>query len=147
MDETNPYLKSIWEKHYDDELHHLYMAVSLLEKYEGKSAAYVFPEQNFPRLLKFAENKKYIREVLKNIRLTSQLDAYKDVSKLMPNNTFSVYQKAVIGNVNDIPSHKIIEEYIKKNSTDLRYETAPHPEKALQDRKTDNTSIGRVKDA
>ena len=146
-DETDDYLKSVWEKHYEDELHHLYMAVSLLEKYEGKTASYLFPEQNFPKLLKFSENKKYIREVLKNVRLTSQLDMYKEIDKLLPNNTFSVYQKAVVGDVNTIPSHKIIDEYIKKNSTDLRYEIAPHPEKALQDRKTDNTSVGRLKNA
>ncbi|MBO7377335.1 MAG: hypothetical protein J6U35_00480, partial [Clostridia bacterium] len=58
--------------------------------------------------------------------------------------TFNLYQNLVVKNVRDVPSHIVIDAYIKKNGKDLRYETAAHPEKALQDRKTDNVTIGRV---
>ena len=37
-----------------------------------------------------------------------------------------------------------IDNYIKKNGKDLRYEIASHPEKALQNRQVDNVNIGRV---
>ena len=47
-------------------------------------------------------------------------------------------------NVLEAPSHKVIDNYIKKNGEDLRFEISPHPEKVLQDRTCDNTSIGRT---
>ncbi|MBP5307787.1 MAG: hypothetical protein J6Z34_01490, partial [Clostridia bacterium] len=87
----------------------------------------------------------YIREVLKNIRLTAQRETYINVSSLKENNTFNLYQNLVLKNPTEAPSHIVIDKYIRKNGEDLRFETAAHPEKVLQDRKTDNVSIGRVK--
>ncbi len=145
MDETNANIKKVWEKHFNDELVHLARTAELLKKYEGKDYHEVVPTPDFPQLLSFKDNKKYIREVLKNIRLTAQKEIYEPVSKLKENNTFSLYQNTVIKNVEDAPSHKVIEEYIKKNGKDLRFEIAAHPEKVLQDRQKDNTTIGRVK--
>lgn len=146
MDETDKYLKSIWEEHYRDELIHLKKISELLYKYEGKHYAEVLIELDFPELLRFSGNKEYVREVLKNIRLTAQRENYVNVNDLKRNNTFEQYQKSVVRNPLGAPSHKVIDLYIKKNGEDLRYEDAPHPEKVLRDRKTDNVTIGRVKD-
>ena len=143
-DETNANVKKIWERHFNDELAHLARAKELLYKYEGKDYREVIPMPDFPQLLTFRDNKKYIREVLKSIRLTAQRETYTPVSALKENNTFNLYQNLVVKNVRDVPSHIVIDTYIKKNGKDLRYETAAHPEKALQDRKTDNVTIGRV---
>ncbi|MBO7377935.1 MAG: hypothetical protein J6U35_03560 [Clostridia bacterium] len=143
-DETNANVKKIWERHFNDELAHLARAKELLYKYEGKDYREVIPMPDFPQLLTFRDNKKYIREVLKSIRLTAQRETYTPVSALKENNTFNLYQNLVVENVRDVPSHIVIDTYIKKNGKDLRYETAAHPEKALQDRKTDNVTIGRV---
>ncbi|MBP5193648.1 MAG: hypothetical protein J6126_02850 [Clostridia bacterium] len=143
-DETNANVKKIWERHFNDELAHLARARELLYKYEGKDYREVIPMPDFPQLLTFRDNKKYIREVLKSIRLTAQRETYTPVSALKENNTFNLYQNLVVKNVRDVPSHIVIDTYIKKNGKDLRYETAAHPEKALQDRKTDNVTIGRV---
>lgn len=144
-DETNGNVKKIWEKHFNDEIIHLNRAKEMLAKYEGKDYREVIPEPDFPMLLTFKDNKKYIREVLKNIRLTAQKECYEPVSKLKENNTFNLYQNMVIKGLNDVPSHKVIDTYIAKNGKDLRYEIAAHPEKVLQDRTHDNTTIGRVK--
>jgi len=67
-DETDPKIKRVWERHFEDEIVHLKKAAALLEKYEKKKYDEVVPTPDFPELLKFKENKKYIREVLKNIR-------------------------------------------------------------------------------
>lgn len=143
MDETDPNIKAVWERHFNDELVHLSMAVDILKRYEGKDVSKVLPKPEFPELLKFNENKKYIREVLKSVNLTADKEKYIAVDKLPPKNSFKEYQNTVITNPNTVPSHVVIEEYIKKNGEDLRYEVSPHPVKELRDRKTDNVCIGR----
>ncbi len=144
-DESDAEIKKVWERHFNDELVHLQRAVQLLKKYEGKDYREVIPVGTFPMLLTFKDNKKYIREVLKNIRLTAQCEHYENVGNLDENNTFKLYQNIVVKNPNELPSHIVIDNYIKKNGKDLRYEIAAHPEKVLQDRQHDNVTIGRVK--
>ena len=51
----------------------------------------------------------------------------------------------VNGKTRNVPSHEVVEEYIGKNGRDYRSEEAENPVPALQDRKADNTEIGRVK--
>ena len=147
QDETDKYLKSIWEEHYRDELIHLKKIAELLYKYEGKHYAEVLINLDFPELLSFNGNKDYIREVLKGVRLTSQRENYVNVNDLKRNNTFEQYQKSVVKNPAGDPAHKVIDLYIKKYGEDLRFEESPHPEKALRDRKKDNVEIGRVQGA
>ena len=146
-DETDEYMKNVWLAHFENELTHLKKVAELLYKYEGKHYEEVLITLDFPELLSFKENKSYVREVLKNIRLTAQKENYVEVNSLKSNNTFEGYQKAVVKNPLGAPSHKIIDKYINKFGEDLRYETAPHPEKELRDRKKDNYEIGRIKNA
>ena len=146
-DETDSHIKAVWEEHFYDELTHLKKISDLLYKYEGKHYLDVLITLDFPELLSFKENKAYIRDVLKTIRLTSQKESYVDVNLLKNNNTFEVYQKTVVKNPATAPSHIVIDRYINKNGEDFRFETAPHPEKALRNRKEDNVTIGRVKNA
>lgn len=142
-DETNEYLKGVWLSHFNDELSHLEKISNLLYKYEGKHYLDVIFAPEFPELLSFKENKKYIRDVLLSVNLTSQKEEYISVDKLPKTNTFSNYQNKVIKNVKDIPSHKVIDKYISKFGEDLRFEESPHPIKELRDRKADNTTIAR----
>ena len=65
-------------------------------------------------------------------------------SALLLKQTFDLYQNNVVRNPNEAASHKVIDMYIKKNGEDLRYQVSPHPEKVLQDRTYDNTSVGRI---
>ena len=40
-------------------------------------------------------------------------------------------------------SHAFIEEYIRKNGKDYRFEVAPNPVPELRDRTMDNVCVGR----
>ncbi len=142
-DETNPEVKRLFEMIFEQEVIHLHEAADLLWKYEGKHWNIVIPNAIFPELLKFGENKNYIRNVLKSVEKTAKREGYEDVKDLPSGNDFCFYQKKFCEKGDKNPSHKIMESYIKAKGTDLRYEIAPHPVRALQDRKVDNISVGR----
>ena len=86
----------------------------------------------------------YVRDVLQTVRLTAELDDYVYIDKLPGDARFFGYQNTVIGSVNEVPSHKVIKNYIAQNEKDYRFQKAPHPIEELQDRTTDNTRIGRM---
>ena len=52
-------------------------------------------------------------------------------------------QNIINKNLAQVPSHKVIEMYIKNNKQDYRFETSLNPVKDLQNRKEDNTTVGR----
>lgn len=144
--EKDPKIKEVWERHYENEVCHLKIMSDLLLKYEGRHYKEEFPNPEFPELLDFKENKKYIREVLQSVRLSADGVIYPNIDDLPSSHPFFKYQKAVVGNNPDkIPSHKIIKDYIAKYGEDLRYEVSPHPIPALRDKKVDNFEIARVK--
>ena len=43
----------------------------------------------------------------------------------------------------NVMSHAFIEEYIRKNGKDYRFEVAPNPVPELRDRTMDNVCVGR----
>ncbi len=147
-DETDQRVKAIWERHFNDELAHLHHAVTLLEKYEKKDREQVIPDGNFPQLLSFNKNvennKAYIRSVLKNtVTNTAVMEDYAPVCKVPADYQFFKYNDTVLGNIDKVASHQVIEEYIAKNGTDYRFEEKPHPVEALRNRAVDNTMVGR----
>lgn len=146
QDETHPYIKQIWEQCFYMEVGHLQKAAELLRKYENKDWCCVIPNGTFPKLLTLGPNIEYVREVLKNtVTCTACLEGYMDVSDLPSNYNFFKYQQIVNGDVSTVPSHRIIEDYIKKHQMDYRYQVAEHPIPELRDRRVDNTTLGRVK--
>ncbi len=147
-DESDERVKKLWERHFEDELSHLHHAVTLLEKYQKKDREQVIPGGEFPELLSFEKNvnnnKEYIRSVIKNtVRNTAVMEDYAPVCKLPKDYQFFKYNDTVLGNVEKVASHKVIEEYIAKNGTDYRFEEKPHPTPELRNRKCDNTTVGR----
>ena len=144
--EKDPKIKEVWERHYDNEVCHLKIMSDLLQKYEGKNYREEFPEPEFPELLDFTENKKYIRDILQSVRLNADGVIYPNIDDLPLSHPYYKYQKAYIGsNPDKVPSHKIIKDYIAKYGEDLRFENAPHPIPALRDKKCDNYEIARIK--
>lgn len=143
-DESEPYIKNIWREHFHMEIAHLKKVSELLEKYEHKKVKDVIPCPEFPELLKFGENKKYIREVLKTVGYTSVKEEYFPVKELPKDFRFFAHLKTVNGEPQNVASHLVIEEYIKKFGKDYRYEDKPHPIKGLQNREEDNIKAGRV---
>lgn len=144
MDESDPYIKKIWDRCLAQEIAHLNVAKDMLQKYEDKSFEEIIPNPEFPTLLKIGSNKEYVRQILKNtIGLTAKFEDYVKVSSLPLDYEFFKYQNVVNKNVDKVPSHLVIEEYLKNNDTDYRYEDKPNPVKELQNRQKDNTTIAR----
>lgn len=145
QDETDKYIKSIWQEHFEMECAHLKIACDLLKKFEKKSYESVICDGEFPTLLQIGSHKEYIRDVLqKTITETAKDRTYIDISKLPKDDKFFSYQKMLFDNKeNNVPSHLVIQEAIKTIKQDFRYQDEDHPVKVLQDRKKDNTEIAR----
>lgn len=142
--EVDPYIKNIWEEHFEMEVAHLKLALSYLKKYEKKDVKDLFNNPKFPKLLIFGENKEYVRKVIeKTVYNTSKLDEYVDTRKDIDLERFYFYQDILHESEVNVPSHLVIEEAIKRFGKDYRYQDDDHPIKELNNRKEDNTSVGR----
>ncbi len=143
-DETDPYIKKIWEMFFEFEVAHLHKACELLNKYENKEWQEVIPNGEFPKLLLLGPNMEYVRNILKNtVNCTAVREEYASVNELPMDFDFFKYQEIVNNNVCCVPSHNVIEQYICKNGIDYRFEVAPNPIIKLQDRMCDNVCVGR----
>lgn len=144
QDETDRYVKKVWEEHFNDELQHLHVAAELLQKHENKVWQQVIPNGDFPELLAFRSNIDYIRKVLKEtVNYTARGEDYSEVGDLPAEAKFFDYQSEVNGKDSDVASHNIIRKYIADNGKDYRFQTAEHPVEELRERNRDNTTVGR----
>lgn len=144
QDETDRYVKQVWEEHFNDELQHLHVAAELLQKHENKVWQQVIPNGDFPELLAFRSNIDYIRKVLKEtVNYTARGEDYSEVGDLPAEAKFFDYQREVNGKDSDVASHNIIRKYIADNGKDYRFQTAEHPVEELRERNRDNTTVGR----
>ena len=147
-DETDAAIKQIWKEHFEMEVAHLKHVVNLLEQYENKRPSAVIPKPDFPPLLKFGQNKEYIRKVLgETVWLTSDREDYIDVRELPKTADYFKYNAAVNGDKPaEVASHKVILDAIKTQGfggMDYRYQEKDHPVQELQDRKKDNITVGK----
>ena len=62
--ETNPRVRSIWEKFLDYELGHFQVALRLFEEIERRDAAEVLGDGNLPPHIRFESHRQYVREVI-----------------------------------------------------------------------------------
>lgn len=144
MFEKDCYIKKLFEEFFEMEIVHLHRAVELLKEYECKDWQEVIPDGEFPKLLELGENIEYVREVIKNTAsLTALEETYVPVCSLPCDSRFFKYQNIVNKNVDCVPSHFVIDEYICRNGMDYRYEIAPNPLENLRNRKCDNVCVGR----
>ena len=143
-DETDDYIRGIWEDHFYMEVAHLKKAAELLEKYEQTLYTEVIPHPDFPKLLKFGENKEYIRSVIeRTVTLTGNGEDYIENTKLPDDALFFRQQRTINPVETEVPSHDVINRSIKKLGKDYRYQDSPHPIPELDNRKKDNTTVGR----
>lgn len=147
VDETDEYIRQIFAKLYLEECGHLRRVAELLMKYEGKPWQAVFPQGgDFPEPLRFEGNIDYVREVLaKTINYTRSKEDYVPLKTLNDNANYFKYQKVNVGKAEKLPSHKVIEQHIKKFGTDYRCETKKNPVPELRNRKCDNVDVARKK--
>jgi len=145
-EEEDKNIRAIWQHFYEMECAHLKIACMLFEKYDEKKVSSVISTGEFPKLLKLGTNKEYVRDVLeRTITLTGNRQGYIDIMKLKDNADFFLYQNEVITDEKNVASHMVIKKAIDTFGQDYRYQDKPHPVKVLQNRKKDNTTIGRKK--
>ena len=147
QDESDEYIKKIWLEHYEEELTHLKIAADMLYKYEGRSweQLFVLEGSAFPSLISLHENIDYIRDIMKDVRLTAYKEDMLKIDDTPDGAEYFKYQIQVNSSVNSVATHNVIEKYIKKNGEDYRFEVSPSVEKTLRDRKSDNTELARKK--
>lgn len=145
QDEIDPYVRSIWEEHFDIELSHLHKAKELLKKYEGKEWQQVIPDGEFPELLHFCPQKEYVRKVLGTTVYNTALreDPAFPVRDLPADADFFKYQAMVNTDTKCVPSHMVINREIGARGHDYRFEESPNPVEELRCRTCDNTTVGR----
>ncbi len=149
QDESDEYIKKIWNEHFKMEVSHLKIAAKLLKKHENKSFESVCGDGEFPQLLKLGGNKEYIRKVLANTILytadnTKIIRDFKDINKIPDSHRYFDYQK-LMGTPEKNPSHLVIQKAIERLGKDFRYEDSEHPIKELRSRKVDNVKVARTK--
>ena len=144
-DESDTDIKELWHQFYLEECAHLQKVAKLLEKYECKSWQCVFPDgADFPELLKFGENKDYVRKVLaKTGCFTADREGYKKVAEMNEKAEFFKYNAKVNKPVSSVASHNVIEKHISSYGEDYRYEDKANPIQELRDRKKDNVDFAR----
>ena len=145
VDETNMYVKKVWEEGFTRSVSGLHIAACLLRDFDKKQVEDLIPNGEFPELLKLGPNIEYVREVLKcTVDYTSLKENYVPVQNLEPNADFFKYQNIVNKFVESVPSHNVIEDIIRKQGIDYRFEIAPNPIAELRNRREDNTTVGRT---
>ncbi len=148
MTETDPYIKNLWEENLQMEITHLHKAVELLQKYEGKEWQEVIKDGEFPAPISLHENIDYVRKILGDtVQYTSVKDGYKRINDLPEDSDFFAYQKIINPTTDIVPSHNVIEGFIKRRGADYRFQVAPSPVPELRNRRVDNTSVGRKPNA
>ena len=146
-DETDPYIKKVWEKHLIIEIAHLHTAAEMLKKYDKKEWQQVIPCGEFPELLAFKPQKEYIRNVLKNtVKETALLEDYTTINALSDKSRYFAYNNSVNTDIDSVASHIVIDRYIDNNGKDYRAEDKPNPCVELQNREVDNVCLARCKD-
>lgn len=143
--ETCEYIKKIWEEHFEMEVSHLKLALSYLKDLENKTENDLFKNPVFPKLLIFGENKEYVRKVISDtIYNTAHYEEYIPINELDDKKRYYFYQDVVNKSDDMVASHNVIEEAIKRFGQDYRYMDNSHPIKELDDRKKDNTTVGKI---
>ena len=143
MTETDEKIKKMWQRFFEMEVSHLHGAVDLLQKYGKKDYTEVILDAEFPEPLSLHSNVDYVKDIIKNtVQYTGDLEDYKDVANLPDDHRFFEYNPKINCPLKDAPSHKVIDEYIKKNGNDYRFETSESPIEALRCRTKDNTEVG-----
>ena len=143
--ETDSKIKSIWEANFEKEIQHLHTAAQLLRTYEKKDYLEVIPKPEFNDLLVLSPSVDYVRDTIKNtVENTGNNESYINVNQLPKEHRFFDYNNRVLGNVDQAPTHIIIDKHIEDFGKDYRYEVKNYPIDGLGDRKCDNTGIARI---
>ena len=146
MTETDDYVKCIWEHNLYTEIGHLHKACEFLQKYEGKQWQQVIKCGEFPAPIVLHENIDYVRNILSDtVQYTTGKDnQYVKIKGLSKDADFFRFQSITNPSTDIVPSHNVIENYLRRHKYDYRFEVAENPIPALRNRRCDNTDVGRM---
>jgi len=114
--ETNPRVRSIWEKFLDYELGHFQVALRLFEEIERRDAAEVLGDGNLPPHIRFESHRQYVREVIeRETELRKKGTQYVDRDEEGPSSLD--YREAV--NADGSPSEAVSATYSWAPGTEL----------------------------
>lgn len=146
--ETNAYIKNLWEENLAMEIAHLHKAAELLQKYEKKEWEEVIKCGDFPAPIVLHENVEYVRKILgETVQYTTMGKKYVKIKDLPKDADFFRFQEITNPTTQIVPSHCVIDGFIRRRGMDYRYQIAPNPIPELRNRKKDNTCVGRKPDA
>lgn len=134
----SPALRRLFLSERDHELAHLHKLRALAARESGVQP----PLPSFPAPLCLAPCKGYVRDTVQSVGLTLLRGKNVPVGQLSPGADYFRYQQLLCGQA-DTPSHSIVAQLIAQTGSDYRFEIAPHPIDALQNRRADNTQVGR----
>ncbi|MCL2061157.1 MAG: hypothetical protein FWH03_00830 [Firmicutes bacterium] len=145
QDESDAYIKGIYQEHFEMEAAHLKRVAELLKKYEKKDVKSVIPNPEFPAPIKFGSNIDYVRKVIaESVYITSDREKYVDARKLPKSADFFRFNNTVNGSPAQVASHLVIRESISAfGGKDYRSQKSAHPIHALDDRTQDNVTVGK----
>lgn len=145
QDEKDKKIKKLWEQCLLQEITHLHLAADALKRYGKKEWQQVIPNGEFPELLLFSPQEKYVRKVLaQTVENTALREGYINVNELGDDADFFAYQKLAIGNDKLVPSHQVIRAHIDRSGMDYRAEHDENPIPSLRNRTDDNIRLGRT---
>lgn len=131
--EVDPYVKKIWEQHFEQEVGHLHKAADLLYKHENMEWQSLIPDGEFPELLDFHPTKDYVREVLdEQATLTAKEEGVRRAGRAarrLP--LLRLERPGERPHSRTMPSHRVIRE-AQKDGEDYRIEGRPARCAALQ---------------
>ena len=143
--ETNARLKEIWRETLAEKTAQLAFASGLLKRFGQIGAEQLIEDGEYPPPLVLSDPDDLARGVLaRQATLTMLEDSLIPAEQLPPGHAYFSYQQKLNGDGRDTPSHRVIEAVIGRYGTDYRFESRINPLEALQNRRTDNTSLGRT---
>jgi hypothetical protein len=89
-----------------------------------------------------------VRKILgETVQYTSLKENYVKVKDLPKDADFFRFQDITNPTTQIVPSHCVIENFIRHRGADYRYQVSPSPVPELRNRRQDNTCVGRKPDA
>ena len=98
----------------------------------------------FPPPFLFGDTSALVRALMpRQVTLTMLEDSLVPAGQLPGDSRYFAWQRAFCGDGRSLPSHQAVARYAARYGTDYRFERNPSPIEALQNRRQDNTLLGR----
>ena len=132
--ETSETLRALWRDH---------LAETAKDLEALRALAGGDPDEDFPPPFLFGDASALARELMpRQVTLTMLEDSLVPSGLLPADCRYFAWQRALNGDGEATPSHRVVRRYAGRYGTDYRFERTPNPIEALQNRRADNVSLG-----